>query len=132
MVDAQDSSKSGSLFFYESCEDYTKVYRDTEKKCRRDPERTDISGDTYCRLLNDFKNGRKLPHDEWFGLSLNLIHIKGGKALITETFCKYSSLYDDIERKEVQIEFACRNDYRAQRCHPERSLSLIISLCIRI
>ena len=116
MVDAQDSSKSGSLFFYESCEDYTKVYRDTEKKCRRDPERTDISGDTYCRLLNDFKNGRKLPHEEWFGLSLNLIHIKGGKSLITDTFCKYSSLYDDIERKEVQIEFACRNDYRAQRC----------------
>ena len=116
MVDAQDSSKSGSLFFYESCEDYTKVYRDTERKCRRDPERTDISGDTYCRLLNDFKNGRKLPHEEWLGLSLNLIHIKGGKSLITDTFCKYSSLYDDIERKEVQIEFACRNDYRAQRC----------------
>jgi hypothetical protein len=116
MVDAQKSSESGSLFFYESCEDYTKVYRDTERKCRRDPERTDISGDTYCRLLNEFRNGRRLPHEEWFGLSLNLIHIKGGKALITETFCKYSSLYDDIERKEVQIDFACRNDYIAQRC----------------
>ena len=116
MVRTPDSSKSVSLLFSESCEDITRVYRDTEKKNRDKPSQVDISGDTYCRLLNEFKNGRRLPHDEWFGLSLNLIHIKGGKLLITDTFCKYSSLYDDIDRKEVQIEFACRNDYRAQRC----------------
>ena len=116
MVDATDSSKSGSLLFSESSEDDTRVYRDTERKCRRDSERSDISGDTYCRLLNEFKNGRRLPHDEWFGLALNLMHIKGGRSLITDTFCKFNSQYDDIERKEAQIEFAYRNDYRAQRC----------------
>ncbi len=49
-------------------------------------------------------------------MSLNLIHIMGGRSLISEVFDKYSSIYNDTERKETQIDFAVRNEYRAQRC----------------
>jgi len=40
----------------------------------------------------------------------------GGRSLISGVFDKYSSIYNDTERKETQIDFAVRNEYRAQRC----------------
>ena len=116
MVDVTESSKIGSLFFSETYQEYSRVYKETERKRNIELVRTNISGDTYCRLLNDFKSGIRLAHDEWFGLSLNLIHIKGGRTLINNTLLRCNSIYNDIERKKAQIEFACRNGYRAQRC----------------
>lgn len=116
MVDATKSSKILDLAFSKTYTDCYKYTKNTECKKQRKLLRTDIKSDTVCRLLNDFKSGKALEHAQWFGLALNLIHIKGGRALITNTFNEYHDIYNDIDRKEEQVNFAVRNEYHAQNC----------------
>ena len=69
-----------------------------------------------CQLINDFINGIRLSHSEWFGLMLNLIQLSGGKQLFMNILEKYSEQYGDIQRKFIQMECAIRGDYHASRC----------------
>ncbi len=69
-----------------------------------------------CQLMNDFVNGRRLPHDEWFGLATNLIGIKGGQIIFTNTINKYSDLYGNTDFKIEQMEYAVRMSYKPQNC----------------
>lgn len=78
--------------------------------------RVNLNNNCICKLLSDFMSGIRITHDEWFGLALNLIHIKGGKELLTRTFEKYSDRYGDIARKMEQISWAYRNNCKPQRC----------------
>ena len=86
----------------------------SEKKDK--PLRVNLNNNTICRLFCDYISGERLSHDEWFGLALNLIHIKGGKELLARTFEKYSDRYGDITRKLEQIGWAYRNNCKPQRC----------------
>lgn len=47
--------------------------------------------------MNDFINGIRLSHSEWFGLMLNLIQLSGWKQLFINTLEKYSEQYGDIQ-----------------------------------
>lgn len=76
----------------------------------------DSSNCERCKLLYDFVNGRRLPHSEWFGLMLNLIHIKGGKKLFAETIEKYADIYNDTSRKLEQMSWSAKNCHYAQNC----------------
>ncbi len=70
-----------------------------------------------CQLMNDFINGRRLPHDEWFGLATNLIGIRGGQNIFTNTIKKYSNLYGNTDFKIDQMEYAARMIYKPQNCN---------------
>lgn len=69
-----------------------------------------------CQLMKDFANGRRLQHEEWFGLATNLISIKGGQSNIKKTFNEYSDLYNNINFKIAQMEYASRMGYKPQNC----------------
>ena len=113
MDDAQNSSKIESrLLFFTRNGMEGKSYK-TEKPAKA---RINLEGNQICQLLNDFLNGRRLQHEEWFGLALNLIHIKGGQELFKSTIHKYLGDYGDIDRKWEQIQWAKQNGYHAARC----------------
>ncbi len=70
-----------------------------------------------CQLMNDFISGSRLQHDEWFGLATNLIGIRGGQNIFTDTISKYSDLYGNTDFKIKQIEYAVRMNYKPQNCN---------------
>ena len=113
MVNAQESSNIRIFFYKEGVDIHTVP---SEKTTKPKPERTNIKGETICMLLNDFKCGKRLEHNEWFGLATNLRYIKGGRDAIAAVFNKYSDIYGDIERKMAQIDSAVRNNYHAYSC----------------
>lgn len=112
MVNAQKSSVTSryQIFF-------------TDKPIRIKSERkssmirVNPSNFSHCQLLSDFQQGRRLCHDEWFGLMTNLIHLKGGQQMFTEVMHTYAEQYGDISRKEEQMKWSVKNDYHAMRCN---------------
>ncbi len=69
-----------------------------------------------CQLMNDFINGNRLPHEEWFGLATNLISIKGGQKIFSKTLDLYSDLYGNVNLKIEQMEYAAQMDYNPCNC----------------
>ncbi len=70
-----------------------------------------------CALLYKFCSGEKrLEHNEWWGLMLNMIYINGGKALFKETLTKYSDIYGDIEHKFRQMQYCIEQGYMPMKC----------------
>lgn len=71
---------------------------------------------TQCRLLNDFKSGKRLGHNARFAIYTNLINVHGGK----EYFFKITERYYGEEtyqkwRKDTKY----TGDYHPKRCSPD-------------
>ncbi|MCM1166653.1 MAG: hypothetical protein NC299_17800 [Lachnospiraceae bacterium] len=53
-----------------------------------------------CQLIRDFADGKRLAHEEWFGLATNLIGIKGGQSDFKNTLNKYSHIQAYLDTLE--------------------------------
>ena len=72
-----------------------------------------------CRLYREFESGdRKLPHDELFGISTNIIHVENGVRAFKETLSKYHWHYDRAGQPlwERQLKYISKNSYLPKYC----------------
>ncbi len=122
---------TSSLLYYKDCEPFSgeiggiyfgkRIIKMTKAAAKENKEYTHSinlnSRHESCALLYEFCSGEKrLEHNEWWGLMLNMIYINGGKTLFKETLTKYSDMYGDIEHKLRQMQYCMEQGYMPMRC----------------
>ncbi len=71
---------------------------------------------TQCQLLDDFRSGKRLGHDERFAIYTNLINMHGGEKEFLKVTARY---YGEVAYQKWKKDTKYTGDYHPKRCSPE-------------
>lgn len=108
------SSLGKYIYFHEAAHNPPKIISENSKSSFQLRDKSVLTSN--CKLMSKFVNGRRLPHEEWFGLASNLIHIKGGQKLFADIISRYGDIYDNVPFKIKQVEYSARMNYNPYNC----------------
>lgn len=110
------TGKNMGVFFYKS----KPISVNPTKLDKRQDYNHSINLDTDsscpCALLQQFTEGERLEHQQWWGLMLNLIYINKGQTLFKNTLTRFSDRYGDIEHKFQQMRYCISQEYSPMSC----------------